>query len=164
MEDNLYDTSQPVVNQAVDTSTSQPNIFDYIDFSNLFNGFGFDTVLYILNVFCLAFTFFYGLVFMGDFIYYRIKNSGGEVEREIKGVKSLYVALQLWWTYAFSLIIYLIYKSGGFVLPQLAWGILALLIFLIKLFFVDLPLIPVIGGIFKGPEEQLQKLFKLSSK
>jgi hypothetical protein len=164
MEDNLYDTYEPVVVNEVAVNNSQPTIFDYIDFSNLFNGFGFDSFLYILNVFTLAFTFFYSLVFMGDFFFYRVRNNGGEVEREQKGVSALYLALQLWWTYAFSLTVYLIYKSGGFLMPQLIWGILTALIFIIKIFFVDLPLIPVFGDAFKGPSEQFQKLFQFNFK
>jgi hypothetical protein len=103
------------------------------------------------NQWLLAFTVFYSIWFGLDFIFYRIIFHDGEVENEERGLKSLSNLYRLWYGYFIFLAVWCVAIFGtGLLKTSFEW--ISLFVWLIVLFGVDLPMIPVLGGVFGGSD------------
>lgn len=105
------------------------------------------------NQWLLAFTVFYSFWFFMDFIFWRVLFDEGAQENEEEGLASLGKLTRMWMAYFVYLAIWsiAIFNQG---IIKSVFEYISILIWLIVLVGVDLPMIPVIGGIFGGGAEK----------
>lgn len=109
-----------------------------LDFSNFepitsfFGGQGIQSFIIRLNYFTLAWCIFYSILFVGDFFFCRMYYSDGDLSKEKTGVDGIHRAAKIWWSYLICWIFLVIYS----IFP--ITGILTIIIYFFKIFFVDL--------------------------
>jgi hypothetical protein len=152
MNENFYqDSNSGVVSTQVTASNSTGSWFGL----NLELG----NILHTLNYLVLAWTIVYSILFVWDFFYYRVKYNDYEVEREKQGVKSMNIALAMWYSYIMALLLFFFYTiSPAFLAPFVGW--VAVFGYLFKVFVADMPDIPVIGKFFGLPGNKWDELVK----
>jgi hypothetical protein len=126
--------------------------------------FDITSLLSTLNTFALAWTMFYSAVQITHFFYSWVKYNDNEVSNLKTGAKYLINSFKIWASYLLTLgffVLYIFTKStifGPFV------GIIALFVYFMKFFGIDLGLIPVfdeyaaqVSKILAIPGEAIQK-------
>lgn len=112
-----------------------------------------------INGWFLAFTIFYSVFFLCDFIYWKVLYHEGSVENEEKGMAALNDFIKMWSGYSIFLGIWLfsIFSSGWL---QSIWQVAALIAAFISIVVVDFTIIPVIRNIFGFPGFTIQNILK----
>jgi hypothetical protein len=133
---NLFQTDDP---GSSPEQTSAPTETDPGIFLDLGGFPGLNDILSTINSFTLAWTIFYTILFVSDFFFwYVLYTEGGELPRERRGVKSLMVAARMWVTYLFCLFFFWLYIFSQDTGLGFLFGILAIIIYLIKLILGDM--------------------------
>lgn len=141
-QDNLYQSPTTAAPQVTQPAQVQGGVtipsFDL--------GVEFGLALYMLNIFVLVWTMFYSVIFFADFIFYRVRFSDGEVDREKKGVESIRSARKMWITYIVCLVVYSITLfTTGWINSLLS--ITTIVLFVLKMIASDLPTIPYLSSV-----------------
>ncbi len=119
--------------------------------------YDFSSLLSTLNTFALAWTMFYSAVQITHFFYSWVRYSDNEVSNLKTGAKYLINSFKIWTSYLLTLgffVLYLFTKStifGPFI------GIIAVFLYFMKFFGIDLGLIPV----FDKYAEQVSKILAM---
>jgi len=135
--DDLYQFSSSSASTVVKSSTTSSSWFSLPDFTN----FNVNEFINSLNTFTLAWTIFFSVIFMANFFYFRIFYSFGEVQREKKGVDSVYASLRIWVTYLIVWTFFFLFVEnvGGF---NWLWIPLIFVTSFIKIFLLDASTLP----------------------
>jgi hypothetical protein len=131
--------AQDDLNDDLSSSSSQ---IQNTNSDNFFAGFSFDTdlidsIVKNVNLFVLAWSIFYTIVFLSHFFYHRLFYSKGKLLYEKRGMNAITRLLGFWWRYIFCLIFLVVY--GFLRKTDFAFfvGILTIFIYIIKV-YIDL--------------------------
>jgi hypothetical protein len=133
----------PVQNIPTNTVNTQQTL---VQQTNFLQNIDLAQILSTINTFALAWTMVYSLLFICDFMFYRVFHGDREVSREKRGKVSLFAALKVWCSYALCLLVYMIYLSFRSTTFGVGIGVIAVVCYAVKIFLYDFALLPFIGG------------------
>jgi len=156
--DDLYNNSQKInTKTSVASAPVKSNVQSSNFFTQFFSDFNVSFWVNELNQWLLAFTVFYSLWFLLDFIFWKVMFDEGSLENEEEGLKSLNKLFKLWYGYFVFLGIWSVaIFNGGLV--KTIFEYLTLVTFVVVLVGVNLPMIPVIGKLF-GADSKAGNIF-----
>jgi hypothetical protein len=142
--------AQEDLNQRVNSSTSSKSSGNSVTTkttstistnSNTANlGIGFinpEFIVASLNLFMLAWTIFYMIICLSHFFNQRIFNSGGELGGEKNGMRGIYKAFRISWSYVLTLPFFVGFAFVNANYPDFALflGVLMILVYAMKIIF-----------------------------
>ena len=139
---NIPNPQTPTSSPSSPISTAQNPAVNAVNTSQAF--FDFAGILSGINTFLLAWTMFYSILLMMDFFFYRVKYNDGIVDREKRGVKSIYGAFQLWVSYTIYLVIFMLYLANKSEWYGPIIGVIGFLMVPLKILVLDLKHLPII--------------------
>lgn len=90
-----------------------------------------------LNLFMLAWTIFYMTICLGHFFNQRMFNSGGELGGEKNGMRGIYKAFRITWSYVLTLPFFVVFAFVNANYPDFSLfiGLLVILVYAMKIIF-----------------------------
>jgi Ca2+/H+ antiporter len=90
-----------------------------------------------LNLFVLAWTIFYMIICLAHFFNQRVFNSGGEISGEKNGMRGIYKAFKVAWSYVFTLPFFIGFAFANTNYPEFSLfaGVLMILVYILKIIF-----------------------------
>jgi len=143
----MNDLYQPSPSDNVVTApTTQANSFDI---GGILDGFNIGQLVMSFAYIALLWTIVLNMVLIYDFLFFHIRNGWGELERERPAVESLRKARRMWITYLLTWPFLALFwmNPGGF---SFVWGVLALIVYAIKIVLLDATVVPVYSNLLGG--------------